>query len=258
MNRSRLAPAMLPLLLGGLASVACADEYRWQARGSFDRAYDSGPYFADSNALALSGSWYFAPVRTDGVPLAEAAFLGRASSLSAMVARLDVFDTDLDAQGLNVSWYLPGNWLYASVSATRSEFITALSSTFVVKEKDTNVYGTLGITPIDGLRITTNIDEDGYDPNLSARYVGKLPNGHFYAGGASIVDADFGDTAFGLDFDYYLDETASLGVGYGDDGFQETWELRAEKFFAKSWAVGASAYTNDYGDGFGLHVTWRH
>jgi hypothetical protein len=244
------------LSLAAAPAVCSADDYRWELRGSFDRAWDSGLLFSDSDSLALSGTWYFAPVDIDDVPLAEAAFLGRASSLSAIAARFEVLDEHLNAQAARVGYYFPGNWFYAAVGVSRSEYFTALNSSFVLKAHDTRWNGTLGITPVNGLRITTDFGEGDYDPNLTARYVGKLANDHFYAGSVSFVDPEFGDTSFGLDFDYYFDATTSLGVGY-EDG-PDTWELRAEKFFAKSWAVGASAYTNDFGDGFGLHVTWRH
>jgi hypothetical protein len=249
----RWAPALLLTLV---PAAALADDYRWEVRGSFDRALDSGYLFEDTDSLSLSGTWYFDPVATGEVPLAEAAYLGRASSLSAIVGRLEAFDTRLDAQGANVSYYLPGGLFYASASLSRSEYITALNSTTVLTEHDTYWSGMLGITPLAGLRITTSLREHGYDPNLTARHVGKLRNGHFYAGSVSIVEPDFGDTSFGLDFDYYLDESASLGVGYEDA--TERWQLRAEKFYAKTWAVGATAHTNRFGEGFGVHVTWRH
>jgi hypothetical protein len=212
----------------------------------------------------LTGTWYFAPVSIDGVPLAEAAFLGRASSLSATAARLEVLNTHQSARAASLGYYLPGTMFYAGVGISRLQYRTTDIliedgtnwTTIVRKEHDTNWSGTLGIAPLDGLLITTNFQEDGYDPNITARYVGKLPNDHFYAGSVSIVDSDWGDTSFGLEFDYYFDESSSLGVGYADR--RDRWELRAEKFFAKSWAVGVSASTDDFEDGFGIHVTWRH
>src|SRR5262245_33257940 len=89
-----------PLLLLTLApAAALADDYRFEVKGSYDRAMpDSDELLGDPDVTALSGTWYFAPVSTDGVPLAEAAFLGRASSLSATLARLEVFDTGLNEQ----------------------------------------------------------------------------------------------------------------------------------------------------------------
>jgi hypothetical protein len=252
-TRRRWAPALLLCLA---PAAVFADDFRWEVRGSFDRSLDSGYLAEDTDVLALSGTWFFEPVSTDAVPLAEAAFLGRASSLGAVVGRLDVFDTHLDAQAVNVSYYFPGDLFYASVVASRGEYITGLSSTMVVTEHDTSLSGKVGIAPLEGLLITTDLREQGYDPNITARHVGKLPNGRFYAGSVSVIDPDLGDTSFGLDFDYYFDESVSLGVGYEDADDQ--WQVRAEKFFGESWAVGASASTNDYGDGIGISVSWRH
>ncbi len=86
--------------------------------------------------------------------------------------------------------------------------------------------------------------------------MGKLPNSHFYAASVNIVEPDGGATSYGVDFDYYFDDTASLGVGYDRGG--DTFELRAEKFFSKNWAAGVAAYTADGQEGFGFNVSWRH
>lgn len=255
------------LLLAFAPAAALADDYRWEVEGALKRDMPSFEGVGDADTLTLAGTWYFAPVSTDGVPLAEAAYLGRASSLSAIASRFhwrsDSLDTHLNAQGARVGYYLPGTMFYGSVGVSHGQNVTVLfpdlndlNSIIVQKEYSTEWSGTLGIAPLDGLLITTNFQDHGYDPNVTARYVGKLPNNHFYAGSVSLVDPDLGDTSFGLDFDYYIDESFSLGAGYDDGGDQ--WELRAEKFFSKSWALGASVSTADGGDSVGIHVTWRH
>lgn len=248
---------LAPLLLALASTCTLADDFRFEARGSFTRDMPEfdGPV-GDPEILSLAGTWYFAPVSTDGVPLSEAAFLGRASFVSAIAARFELFDTHLDVQGANVGYYIPGTMFFVGAGVSRSEQVTALNSTTRLTDHFTRWFGALGIAPLDGLLIHTELSEGGYTPNVTARHVGKLPNGHFYAGGVNLVDPDAGDVTFGVDFDYYFDDTASLGVGYQDGG--ERFELRAEKFFSKSWAAGASVYTADWADGFGLHVTWRH
>ncbi|HUQ08902.1 MAG TPA: putative porin [Steroidobacteraceae bacterium] len=260
-RRSR-APA-LPLALASaialaLASTtALADDYRVEARATYTR--DELPNFnivGDPQMFSLGGAWYFAPVSTDGVPLAEAAYLGHASYVGAVAARFEVYGTDLYSQAASIGYYIPGTMFFAGVGASRDEQAIAVSSTTVLTDYRTTWFGTVGITPLDGLMITTNLRERGYDPNITARHVGKLPNGHFYAGSVNLVDPDDGDTSFGVDFDYYFDDSTSLGVGYDDGG--ERFELRAEKFFSGSWAAGVSAYAADGANGLGLHVTWRH
>jgi cyclophilin family peptidyl-prolyl cis-trans isomerase len=193
--------------------------------------------------LSLSGTWYFAPVATDDVPLSEAAFLGRASYVGAIAARFELFDTRLDAQAASIGYYFPGTMFFAGAGVSRSEQVIALNSTTRLTDHFTQWFGTLGIAPIDGLLITTELGEGGYDPNLRARHVGKLPNSHFYAGSVSIVDPDEGDTSIGVDFDYFLDDSTSVGAGYQDG--PDRLEVRAERFFSGSWAAGVSAYTAD-------------
>ena len=251
--------SLAPALLFALApAAALADDYRFEVKGTFDRHMRSndGDSSADLDVATLAGTWYFAPVSTDNVPLAEAAFLGRASSLSAIAAQLDLLGTHLDAQSASVGYYIPGTMFYAGVGVLRDEDLIGLSSTTVLTEYNTTWSGTLGIAPLDGLLLTTDFQEHGYDPNITARYVGKLPNNHFYAGSVNLADHDYDGTSYGLDFDYYFDDSTSLGVGFDDVG--NRWELRGEKFFSKSWAAGVSAYTADRFDGFGVHVTWRH
>jgi putative general porin len=244
------------LLLVALApAMALADEYQWEVKGAYDRDLPGDDFFGDPDTLSLAGTWYFKPVSTDGVPLAEAAYLGHASSLSVIAARFEIFDTHLNAQALGAEYYLPNTLFYAGAGIARSEVAYSIAPD-VIKDYENSWYATLGIAPVDGLLLTTTTRKGGYEPNLTARYVSKLPNGHFYAGGVSVVDPDFGDTSVGFDFDYYLDDSSSLGVGYTDA--DDEWRIRAEKFFAKNWAFGVSASTADSGDGFGLHVTWRH
>jgi hypothetical protein len=253
-----LFPALLLAVLTPVAALA--DDYRVEVKGSLDRDMPSGSTLGDANTFSLGSTWYFAPVSTDDVPLAEAAYLGRASNLSAIAARFEwefeSLDTHLNAQAARVGYYVPDTMFYAAVGVSRGQNVTAINSTIVQKEYVTTWFGTLGVAPLDGLLITTSLQEHGYDPNVTVRHVGKLPNKHYYAGSVSIVDPDHGDTSFGLDFDYYFDATSSLGFGYEDGG--DRWELRAEKFLSKSWAAGASAFTANHGDGVGIHVTWRH
>lgn len=250
--------SLTPVLLLALApAAALADDYRFEIKGTYDRDMPDVDFFDDVDHVSLGGTWYFKPVSTEGVPLPEAAFLGRSSYLSVIAARFDgFFDTRLNAQGANLGVYIPETMFFVSGGASRGQAVTFVSSTIVQKEYFTNWFGQLGITPLDGLLVTTRFEEGGYTPNINARYVGKLPNSHFYAGSVNLVDPDGGDISYRVDFDYYFDDSASLGVGYSHNG--DVVELRAEKFFSKTWAAGVSGYTSDGQKGFGLNVSWRH
>jgi hypothetical protein len=248
--------AMGVTVLMACSAAACAADYRFEASASYDRETVAGSFFENTDTMNLAGAWYFEPVSTEGVPLAEAAFLGRASRVSAVLARIDVLGTHLNAQAASVGYYFPDSMFYASAGLSRVENITAISSTVIEKDHRTAWSGQLGIAPLEGLLITTRIEEGGYEPNITARHVGKLSNSRFYAGSVTLVEPDVGDTFIALDFDYYLNSTASVGLGYADGA--ERWEIRGQKFFSERWALAASLHTDDFGDGVGVRITWRH
>jgi hypothetical protein len=224
---------------------ALADDYRGEVTLTADRTNPDGD-FPDVDTFTALGTYYLAPVHTDGLPLAEAAFLNRSGYVNAGAAHVDFGDGDADVYAANIGYYMPNTIFYGRLGVAHSEFSGG---------GDTNINGTFGVTPIDGLLLTTDFDEDGWDPNITAKYVGKMANAHYYAITASAVDPDEGDTDVGLDFDYYLDNTFSVGAGYGSGS--DSWSLRAQKFFAPRFAVGGHLTTSDDGTGFGASVTWR-
>ena len=244
------------LSLAAAPDVCLADDYRAEAQLSYVQLEGAGDL--DLDAYWIQGRWFFAPVKTDGLPLAEAAFLGRASSVSVAAARFESSFRDqgnhVNSQAASLEYYIPGTMFFAGVSASRGQNVTVIDS-IVRKEYDTTWSGTLGIAPLDGLLVTTELQEDGYDPNVTARYVGKLPNAHYYAGTVSLVDPDQGDASFGLAFDYYFDDTLSAGLAYEDAGESATARMR--KFFSPRFSLGGSYTTNDFSDTFGIDVAWR-
>ena len=246
---------MLALGLLMLWGSARADDYRGDARLAFTRNEIPGDtLISHSESTALSGTWYLAPVKTDGVPLSEAAFLGRASYVSAVASQFDILGEHLHAYAATAGYYIPNSMFFLSATVARSEGLM-ISSTQRIKTHDTHWSGQLGLAPIDGLLLTTRFDEDEYTPNITARYVNKLPNSHFYAASVNVADYDFGGTDFGADFDYFFDSGFSAGIGYQDgDG---RWTARAEKFFTPRFSVDGSVYDSDFGHGFNVGAALR-
>lgn len=129
-----------PALLLALSPVAAlADDYRIEVDGAFLRDMPSGDTLGDANTWTLWSTWYFAPVSTHNVPLAEAAFLGRASNVTAVAARIgwkfESLDTHLNAQAAQVGYYIPNTMFYAAVGVSRGQSITAIDSTIVEKDR---------------------------------------------------------------------------------------------------------------------------
>ncbi|HET9862885.1 MAG TPA: putative porin [Steroidobacteraceae bacterium] len=239
--------SIMPLLLA--AALACATaraaDYRAELDLSFDNTDPDGPGAPDVDVFGVEGSYYFAPVTTDGKPLAEAAFLNRSGYVGAGAARLDAGDEDFDILAAEVGCYVPGTMFFGRIGVTHVDDLGPGDST--------RWNGTFGIAPMDGLLVTTDFDEDGWDPNVRARYVGRFGTGHWYAAGISATDPDDDDPDVGLDVDFFFDETFSVGAGVSDD----TRAARIEKFFQPNFAVGARVYEDDDGDGFGATLRWR-
>jgi hypothetical protein len=238
----------VPACLGAMALplAATADDYRAQVDLSFDRALFDGDDLPDADVLGIGGTYYFEPVKTDGLPLAEAAFLNRSSFVAAGIARSELGDEKIDIFGAGGGYYLPNTIFYGELNYTYADDFGGDQDRFSAA---------LGVTPIDGLLVTTYFDEDGWDPNARAKYVGKLPNAHFYAASIDVVETDDDDFEFGLGFDYYFDPTFSAGIGLSE----HFTILRAEKFFTPSFSLGAHIDIGDdeVGDGFGARVSWR-
>jgi hypothetical protein len=243
----------LPLLLTTaiVCTTAQADDYRFELGLSGDHVNVDLPDEPDANleAFGISGTFYLKPVPTDGVPLAEAAFLNRSSYINAGLVGFDGGRGDeFDIFYTNFGYYIPNTMFYGRIGLIKADDDLGA-------DDDTLVNGSVGVAPIDGLLVTTNFDEDGWDPNVSARYVGKFGNDHFYAATVSVTDSDDENVDVGLAFDYFLDHTFSVGGSVSSD----LLEVRAEKFFWPNFAVGGRVYSNDdlEGDGLAATVKWR-
>ena len=153
-----------------------------------------------------------------------------------------------DVFGANFGYYIPNTIFYGRVGVAKFDEDFGF-------DDDTIVNGSFGVAPLDGLLVFTDFDEDGWDPNVTAKYVGKFDFGNFYAASISVADSDDDDVDVGVGFDYFFDHTFSVGAALSSDRF----EVRGEKFFMPNFSAGARIYTpdDDDGDGFGAFVKWR-
>ena len=246
MNHSRKLVSLC--VAAALASTsAYADDYRAEVGVSFDHMDFDESAFGEAQIFSAAGTYYLAPVRTDGLPLGEAAFLNRSSFASIGAVRSELDDEKIDFYGASLGYYLPDTIFFGRLGFTYADDRSPGDRS--------NFNGSFGVTPFDGLLVTTDFDENGWDPNVRAKYVGKMANSHYYALSASVEDPDDGDTDVGLDFDYFLDNTFSVGAGFGSSA--DTFRLRAQKFFTPSFAVEGRLSTGDVGDGIGATVSWR-
>ena len=242
-------PASLALL-GGLLSATptLAEDYRAEAGVWVARVDNDGGETGES--FGLQGTYYFSDVGTDDVPLSEAAFLGRDSKIRLEGLRYGIDGGDhFNAQMLSSDIYLPTRIpLFLSAGLGRNETLG--------DGHDTAWNAAIGVTPLDGLRVSTRFSEGvDYQPNVDLKYVGKLGNSHWFGFGAELADPDFGDLYWSLTADYFLDETFKVGAAY-NDGYEQ-WALIAEKFFYRHASIGISYIHAEFSDGLRLDGAWR-
>lgn len=267
--------------LGAILSstYVSADDYQSEISAVY---FNSDSDHTDSSGYGIGGRYFFNPVNTSQGPLAEAAFLQRASSVALNYTRSesDHAYSDLDgftSQGsgeddnysLRADFYVPNSIFYAGLTVSHGEYsyrervqhnAEFPSETFNQQGSETDIGAVLGITPIDGLRISSAFHEDydiSEDWNLSARWVTDtmgptiaLIGDYGYAGGLDVVN---------LGVDYYIDRSFSIGLTHSDalelDNSAST-SVRARKFFTDNFSVQAE-YVDDHYGSYNLGAAMR-
>lgn len=191
---------------------------------------------SEQKEYAVIGQYFFNAVRTDNLPLAEAAYLGKSSNVFAGVDHIPKQNGHGDAQvyTAGAEFFIPENFLYVEAGGLH---VDGSGETY------NNWFTTVGVTPLDGLLVTTTYNHDeGYDANIHAKYVTAIGD-QFVNLEAGITDGDK-DTEYEIGGDFYFDRTFSVGVEYSDtDDFGESYTLRTTKFFAENIS-GTLAYTD--------------
>jgi hypothetical protein len=253
----------LALVTGAVAlpHAAQAEDYRWEI-GANDAGFSV--HDQDLDFYGLYGTYYFQDVKTDTLPLQEAAYLERVGSVSLAPSRFDFssrFATGhFDQLRLTSELYLPKNWLYLAAGITHSDTLepTYNGGTIIdsSREHDTSWDATIGITPFDGLRLsTTYFQHTDYRANLDAKYVGKLGNDHYYGLGLHLLDPEQGSLVYSLSGDYFIDRTLRVGGEFGE----HHWGVSADKFFMDKLDVGLHYVDRDEDGGHTLafRIAWR-
>jgi hypothetical protein len=248
-----LIRAIVPLI-AACATPVLAEDYRAGADAFFDRVKEGGQV---AEAFGLRGTYYFGDVDTSDVPLSEAAFLGRESRMS-LSARRSNTDDHYDSQQFDTEIYVStGVPVYLSASLYRFEIQEFDVGTGEYQAgHDTAWQAAVGLVPIDGLRVSTSFYQDGgYDPNLLVKYVGKLPNTHWFGLLLAAVEADDGNVYWDAGAQYYFDETFKVDAMWSDG--LEQWVVGVEKFFTGRASAGFAYFENPYWSGFEIRGGWR-
>lgn len=283
--------AILTALVTGAASLPLLADSAYQYENSVQYAQgDTDSQYVDdysNRQLLLAGVTYFNKVVGARGPLAESAFLERASGFRLAFSRRDLeyisgatsFDTDIEQRQYsavaNLEYYIPNSMFFVSVGAVGLKYEVEYRSLYedipASKDKGSWDYkwtAALGLTPADGLLIWSNFYEDQNLSdywNLSGKYVVLLQNDRAINIQLSYAQSDeegFSSSAQSISADYYFNPSFSLGAAYNltDNDFAPDYdssELRVRKFFGDRISVSASYVKMDYEDVGALGGSFR-
>ena len=242
--------AIVSALLATLAGVNVAQAYQYEVGAGISRTDpDTGKA---TNDLTVEGTYYLAPVDTKDYPLAEAAFMNRASNVNGAITygkNSPTTKTDISVGG---EYYMPNSDFYAGASYENDR-----NKTSGVTDNTESYTAEVGMLPMPNLLVAVGVtgDSNNTDPSLSAKYVYKL--------GANDINleaqASFGDAdVFNVGADYYLDRTLSIGAQYKDDGVNDNvFGIRARKFISQDVSVAGFVDFGDNSDTFGVKGAYR-
>lgn len=242
-----------------LASMTAANAYQYEVNAAYENT-DIDDVKSDVDAFAIGGKYYFAPVASNKAPLAEAAFLSKASNLGLAYARTSSEDNDTilgvdykyktttDTIGLAGEYYVPNSQLYFSAAINNTDYTTKASALGVSYSEDDSGTGyavEVGFLPVDGLLLAIGATdmEESLDPVQIAQY-GFISNiGTAAAAGEDTAvtlrgkyvtrlgnnDVNFEskiligeETAYRFAADFYLDPTLSIGASVADSTFDDS------------------------------------
>lgn len=253
--------AIASALLSALAVTGTANAY--QAEIGASAGYIDPDNGSSGYSLGAEGTYYFNPVQTRNAPLAEAAFLDRASNVKAQVQYQD-YDNNLEVTdyGAGIEHFVPNSDFYMSGNVSNQNV------DYGIADDDTTYYSAeVGYLPAPGFLLAVgakgydNDHDDGVDPTIRAKYVTQM-------GGKDInleAGASFGDLdEYNLAADYYIDKSFSIGADYYSNDLTDRDEfgINARKFFTPQVSLegrvgfGETAGNNDYNT-FGVAAKYR-
>lgn len=283
--KSKMLPTIIASLSLAAVPVAFGATYQGELAATYGEV-DLEDSSSDLSDITLEGTYYFSQVDTANRPLAESAFLQKASSfyVNGVYSRYKENDSEFDSsekttvygRQLGADFYIPNSIFFLGAGITefkvKSEWRNDDSLERETLDWDSQWYVKTGVTPVDGLLVWSEFYEDvdiSDHWNINAKYV--MP---FGASGQWLnlearyeTTEDDGDDSqvFSIAGDYYLDSHLSLGGGithytydgdYSNDNENEYF-VRANQYFTDNLAVNLKYADGDYESSWTLGATLR-
>lgn len=210
----------------------------------------------ETTSIYLNGRYHFTPVDITNKPMAEAAFLQKRSYINAGYTDWDI-DVANGASGniqnIGFGFYIPSTMFYLGVQHIRYDYDFS--------DSDNNTQFELGITPIDGLLVSTlhYEDSDDYEANIHAKYVLPLTGDTAINLEAGYQDVEDGDAVINFAADYYFTNSFSVGASVTDYEDGSDYSIRTRYFFNDSFSlVGEFASDSETDDeSFSIGAAFR-
>lgn len=247
----------LAVLTVGLAVVTPAvADYSFEVGGAYGQGeIDLGFDSFDTDTYGLYGSYFLEPVDTSKGPVAEAAFLDRASSITLAGSRTELEtnfgDVDLDSYGVDGRWVFKGSGWLLELGYRYDDFADEDVDTF-----------TAGVGKYIAENTTLILDYGNVDSDLGAgsdtwgleveHLIGLSKGGIKVEASYSYVDNDNLDNAdiWAVAGTYYFNKYFGIGASYeledSDDIEDDRWQFYADWFITKK--VALSLVYNDTSD----------
>ena len=185
-----------------------ANAYQTEATGAYEYVDMDG---GKTNSAAISGKYYFNPVQTRNAPLAEAAFLDKASSIGGGYAYSklqddeDFGDLQFNIIGVEGEIFIPDTQFYISGALHRTNIKATINGLGSESDNGNGYEFEAGFLPVNGLLLAVGVADfsESINPVKVAKYgfVTNLSN-------AAVVSGDNDDTAVSLRAKY----VQSLGL----------------------------------------------
>lgn len=281
----KLLPAIIAANAFFVLPFASASSYQSEITAVYGESnYESDSPSAENYDLQLKGTYYFSAIDTANRPLAESAFLQKASNVYVngyyeenKEKGAGVFDkSNTYGRGLGADFYIPNSifFLGAGIADTKvkSEWKYDGDSYRETRDWDSSWYIKAGVAPVDGLLVWSEFYEDVDVSdfwNINAKYVMPVgSSGQWLNLEASYANSDWEDgdiQTLSLAADYYLDNHLSVGGGvthyaYDLDDYntnENEYFVRANQYFTDSFAMNVQYADGDYESRWELGATIR-
>ncbi len=257
-----------------LAPFVYSDSYRNEIYVHYSDSSD-----VDEYSLNLQAKHYFSAVDITGLPLAEAAFLQKASSLTLAASNDNYqsgdYENDTYARSANVNYFIPDSIFFVGAGVIQQKHVIHNFD----GGDDAGVYdystqwrsdwnARVGIAPADGLQIWSDFIEDADISeywNLSAKYVKPLANERAIGTEIRYADDDIAHVrSLMVSADYYFTHRFSAGAGVADFKFDNpsvkdntAYHVRARHFVTENASIDFTYYSSDYSDRWAIGGAFR-